>query len=284
MPSCLHTQRVTSRNLVFQPKDSPFKTDNELHSSSCQLFSRVFEHIFKPDNLFRRAKTMYSNGSCRTECCGARQPDGLEKTSMETGKRHSYWDRDLGTCVNSCCIREYVVQPHCPLLAKPGSLKTCSNSCCFHSLVPNLKRFKRIILSDSPSPYPHLCPPSILLKTKKTESLSRFMMFTLLFLRPLSEARKSFNIGNFNQFNLLWISELLITDSDILKNKTTQGKTLCIPSAHLSFSFSGLQSLQAFTVATFSPFGRVEAHAGDRSQQMANAFLFLSKIQKYPES
>lgn len=38
---------------------------------------------------------MYSNGSCKTECRGARQLDGLEKTSMETGKRHSYWDKDL---------------------------------------------------------------------------------------------------------------------------------------------------------------------------------------------
>lgn len=90
MPSCLHTQRVTSRNVVFQPKDSPLKTDNELHSSSCQLFSLVFEHIFQTEDLFRRAKTMYSNGSCRTECRGARQADGLEKMSMETGKRHSY--------------------------------------------------------------------------------------------------------------------------------------------------------------------------------------------------
>lgn len=38
---------------------------------------------------------MYSYGSYRTECWGARQADGLEKTSMETGKRQSYWDKEL---------------------------------------------------------------------------------------------------------------------------------------------------------------------------------------------
>lgn len=171
MPSCLHTPRVTSRNLAFQPKDSPFKTDNEFHSSSCQLFSLVFEHIFKPEDLFRRAKTMYSNGSCKTECWGARQPDGLEKKNEHGDRKETKLLGQRLAHVNCWCIRQHVVQPHCPLLAKPGSLKTCSNSCCFHSLVPNLKHFKRITLSDSPPPSPHLCLPSKLLKTKKTESL-----------------------------------------------------------------------------------------------------------------
>lgn len=50
---------------------------------------------------------------------------------------------------NSLVITERVIQPHCPLLAKPGSLKTMMYSCCFHSLVPSLRHFNRITFKQS---------------------------------------------------------------------------------------------------------------------------------------
>lgn len=46
----------------------------------------MFEHIFKPHDLFRKAKTMCINDSCGTECERARQPDGLKKLKHEDSK------------------------------------------------------------------------------------------------------------------------------------------------------------------------------------------------------
>lgn len=106
--------------------------------------------------------------------------------------------------VNSWNVTEYVVQPHCPLLAKPGSLKTCSNSCCFLSLVPSLKHFKRITLSDCPSPSPHVCPPSILSKAKKTVFLPiRAQAVYSPVLNTFVRSEEEFQYGEFKSIHFI---------------------------------------------------------------------------------
>lgn len=65
---------IQSQKCHFPAKNSSFKVDNEQITQFCLwLSSLVFKHIFKPGDMFRRAKTM-QNWSWERE----RQPDALK--------------------------------------------------------------------------------------------------------------------------------------------------------------------------------------------------------------
>lgn len=80
--------------------------------------------------------------------------------------------RRISVCMqNILHSRECSAQPHCQLLGKLELLKMMIYPFYFHSLLPNFRHFKIILLLNSVFPLPHPSLPWILLKPMKRESV-----------------------------------------------------------------------------------------------------------------